>query len=785
MDGFASPLVNTAVYHKINRKKMGSLDGYVLRDARRAKILLVDEKGNSLANRRLAQNDQNLQPGNSTNIGFFSCDVLDPVEFKDFESGKLFAQPQAITSDTTQLKATLALPRRPIAPRRPLGASGIIRKRPLSSTHVECVEARSDRVVLNVGQRDACPVCLEPFLQRVMQPHQIEGVKFMFECVAGLRDNGYGSPLTGCILAHSMGLGKSLQALALTYTLLHAGVAGHPMIQKAIIVCPASLCNNWVSECRRWLGTARIEPLVLTSGKNAARLAYDFVTCAPQKLLITSYETLRCNVDILSNAPIGVILCDEGHRLKNSNGNATTDAILAFRGAKRVLLTGTPGQNDLDELWALCEIASPGALPPLTNFREIFANPISNSQQAGATDEQRRLAESRSAELRRLCERLIQKRDRSIIEQSLPARHDLIICCSLESQQTVLYRNVLKRLRKEQGSGGAHLHSIMALRGVSSSGSTSGLDNVQDDNIQTSGSGKLALIFKLLPQLIAAGDRFVLVSQFKSTLDGLECGFRKLELPTLRIDGSVTPAARQEIVDRFNKRDSNFPIFLLSSRAGGTGFNLTSANRLVLVEPDWNPAVDEQAISRIFRQGQKREVFIWRLLSSGTIEEKIFERQLFKNDLTSASETVSDSELAFKLDPQSWREIFSFDERVKSSTLRAMLRVSGRRSEEVQMSRQEEWLPQIDDVALRTIILHDDSVSNLITFASDIQSLCNLRRDAKSNHRRHLPLLPIDSPCPSPSSRSNTPTGPDIFLTDDVRKRRRIGFTFEDDTDSE
>ena len=195
--------------------------------------------------------------------------------------------------------------------------------------------------------------------------------------------------------------------------------------------------------------------------------------CPPEKLLIISYEALRTHAAALSSAPIGLMVCDEGHRLKSSAGNKTTDALRLMRGAKRVLLSGTPVQNDLEELWAMCDFACPGALGALASFRATFVAPTTAGRQAGASEEQRALADARNEELKQLSERFVLRRDQSLLQLLLPMRSEMIICCTLSRVQRALYREALEQRSSDPTQA---LQALLAMRGVCSGGNARAAD---------------------------------------------------------------------------------------------------------------------------------------------------------------------------------------------------------------------------------------------------------------------------------------------------------------------
>jgi len=240
-----------------------------------------------------------------------------------------------------------------------------------------------------------------------------------------------------------------------------------------------------------------------------------------------------------------------------------------------------------------------------------------------------------------------------------------------------------------------------------------------------------------MPAVAAAGDRVVVCCQFQSSLDLIEAGLSRLGLGSVRIDGKVPKEKRQELVNRFNAPHSRETAFLLSTKAGGTGFNLTSANRLVLFDPDWNPATDKQAAGRVFRDGQTRDVTIWRLLSAGTLEEKMFQRQVFKGDLADASVgggggggRGGGAENRFSRDEL--RALFEYDPAERCETLRLLLRAAGCEAEAEGRAAPESWLREMAaaDPVLCDALRGDPALCGRVTFATDVTLLLGLRAKA-------------------------------------------------------
>lgn len=826
----------TAIYLNPRKKKEMSQDGFVVATVG-ARLALHDERGKQLAARPWRNEDGALASGSETALGGLSCELLETVTPDAFDSiASSSARPASIPSSNGQQEidtgaqqhvASTVPPPVAFQAQRASGAArrvdSAVKEEPAAVARAAPGPSREEAapsgsaslpaparsfpfprrdasrgaiaivnqsceppgaLLLNAGDCDATPVCVDAHLARQMRPHQKEGVQFMYDCFTGRRLAAEGQPVNGCILAHCMGLGKSLQALALIHTLLKQGPRGVPLIRKAVIVCPASLVDNWAAECHRWLGPARLKPTLLPQGKAAAATAArEFSACRPQVLLIIGYETLRSHAEAISNADVGLLICDEGHRLKNAAGSQTMDALRAVgRGAvagdggcKRVVLTGTPMQNDLEELWAMCDFASPAALPPLAHFRTFYAGPIDAAQKPDASQSQKELAEERRHQLREATEAFMQRRDRSVLDKLLPTRRELVLCCALTPFQQTRYAEALSNLDSGGRAGPEHLAAIMQLRAICSNGGAS-RENAQDEEVALVSDvvrprggphdlSKISVLLQLVPTVVAAGDRVVIVCQFQSTLNLLERGLRTAGLGCMRVDGKVSAEKRQELINRFNAPRASESVFLLSTRAGGTGFNLTSANRLILFDPDWNPAADEQAMARVFRDGQHRDVTIWRLLSAGTVEEKMLQRQLFKSDLASAvsggnTDVWSGGASENKFSSDELKALFRYDAHARCDTLTLLLAAAGRSAELMAMTAREQWLPLLPDPMLRDAVASLPAARTLITYACEDTVLRALRgKDAQSraNSTSNDALTASDPPSPD-ASDSASPT---------------------------
>lgn len=537
------------------------------------------------------------------------------------------------------------------------------------------------------------PVVIDPRLAKVLRPHQVEGVKFLYRCVTGLIDE----KANGCIMADEMGLGKTLQCIALMWTLLkQAPEAGKTTIQKCVIACPSSLVRNWANELVKWLGKDAVTPFACDGKASKAELTTQLkqwsIASGRQVIrpvLIVSYETLRLNVDVLKDTAIGLLLCDEGHRLKNGESQTFT-ALNGLNVDRRVILSGTPIQNDLSEYFSLLNFANPNLLGTRLEFRKQYEIPILKGRDANGTDVDRQKGDERLQELLVLVNKFIIRRTNDILSKYLPVKYEHVVFCNLAPFQLDLYNYFvqspdIKALLR--GKGSQPLKAIGMLKKLCNHPD---LLNLSDDlpgceqffpddyvpkdargrdrEVKSWYSGKMQVLDRMLARIRAdTNDKIVLISNFTQTLDLFDKLCRSRGYGCLRLDGTMAVNKRQKLVDRFNDPAGEEFIFLLSSKAGGCGLNLIGANRLVLFDPDWNPAADQQALARVWRDGQKKDCFVYRFIATGTIEEKIFQRQSHKQSLSSCVvDSAEDVERHFSLD--SLRELFQFKPGTTSDT---------------------------------------------------------------------------------------------------------------------
>ncbi|KAA6401408.1 MAG: putative DNA repair and recombination protein RAD54 [Streblomastix strix] len=286
-------------------------------------------------------------------------------------------------------------------------------------------------------------VVLDPVLTSVLEPHQIEGVRFMLSCITG--GPGVETGSGGCILADEMGVGKSLQAISLIWTVLKQSALGVPLVRKVIVVCPLSLIQSWKVEFKKWLGIYRVHVAYISSEATTSKTIQDinaFIEGSTLDVLIISYETLRSNIDKLTKCNIGLLVCDEGHRLKNSK-TKTAETLCQIKTRRRVILTGTPIQNNLDEFWSMCDFVNPDALGQQAVFKRVYAVPIQKARDSHSTKKEQESALSLSSELTTRTSSFILRRTKDVIK--LPQKHENIIFCLPSTIQLELYRRAISK----------------------------------------------------------------------------------------------------------------------------------------------------------------------------------------------------------------------------------------------------------------------------------------------------------------------------------------------------
>ncbi|EMD58660.1 hypothetical protein COCSADRAFT_264941 [Bipolaris sorokiniana ND90Pr] len=530
---------------------------------------------------------------------------------------------------------------------------------------------------------DSCPkgkqivdVVVDPVLSKHLRDHQREGVQFLYECVMGMRCEG-----EGAIMADEMGLGKTLQTITLLWTLMKQNPIhdSPPLIKKALIVCPAGLVDNWKREFRKWLGNERVGVFVLDA-KN--KKIANFTMGKSYNIMIVGYEMLRIvQEELKKGSGVDIVIADEGHRLKTASNKAML-AIQSLNTERRIILSGTPLQNDLGEFYTAIDFVNPGLLGQRSAFKRSFELPIMRSRQPDASEAELEKGEARWKELVSLTSQFMIRRTAEVLSKYLPPKTEHIVFCRPTKGQAETYRAILgsPTFRLALGSTDIALQLINVLKKVCNSPSLLKSSKDNDDTpsemlqsiiplipskilSSSASSAKLRLLDSLIHSIYTTTEeKIVIVSNYTTTLDMIERLLVSLSYTFLRLDGSTPASKRQSLVEKFNKtpKTTSFA-FLLSAKSGGVGLNLIGASRIVLFDIDWNPATDLQAMARIHRDGQKLPCKVYRFLVQGGLDEKIYQRQVMKMGLANA--VVDNKASASSFSQEELRDLFRLDER--------------------------------------------------------------------------------------------------------------------------
>ncbi|KAK5808776.1 DNA repair and recombination protein RAD26 [Linnemannia elongata] len=484
----------------------------------------------------------------------------------------------------------------------------------------------------------------------------------------------------GGIIGDEMGLGKTIQMIAFIAGLHYSGKLDAPVI----IVCPATLLKQWVKEFHRWWPPIRVAILHSSgSGMNGSKgegsrdnddddsFSEDYSgTGKRQKtkkrfgggrrrgkavsdertvadtlverisakghVIVTTYAGLRIHSSRLLRQSWSYIVLDEGHNIRNPDADITLRC-KQFKTPHRIILSGTPIQNNLNELWSLFDFVFPGRLGTLPVFQSQFAIPINLGGYANASNIQVQTAYKCAVVLRDLINPYLLRRMKVDVASDMPKKSEQVLFCKLTPPQRKAYEQFLKSDELNSIMDGKRhaLFGIDVVRKICNHPDILGREQHQydEDYGDYTKSGKMIVVKTLLEMWQKGKHRVLLFSQTRTMLDILEKFIKREGYSYRRMDGTTPIQHRMGLVDEFNARDDIY-VFLLTTKVGGLGVNLTGADRVIIFDPDWNPSTDVQARERAWRLGQTRSVTIYRLMTSGTVEEKIYHRQIFKQFLT-------------------------------------------------------------------------------------------------------------------------------------------------------
>ena len=443
-----------------------------------------------------------------------------------------------------------------------------------------------------------------------LRAYQLDGIAWL----GFLAEYGFNG-----ILADDMGLGKTLQTLA------HIQLErdNKRLVQPTLIVAPTSLLGNWKREAERF--TPGLSTLIW----HGSQRKLGDLTANPVDIVITSYALVTRDIVLLSQQKFGCVVLDEAQAIKNPTAKVT-QALKTLNVPRRICLTGTPLENHLGELWSQFDFLMPGFLGSRKHFNRYFRTPIENH---GSSDRQQRLSA--------LIRPFLLRRRKEQVATELPPKTEIVREVALDPEQARLYESIrvsmeqrVRALLAERGLARSHiemLDALLKLRQTCCHPALVKLDSAR--GVQA--SAKTDLLMSMLDELISEGKKILLFSQFTEMLGLIEVELNRRNIRYVKLTGRTRK--RDDVIDSFQHGD--VPLFLISLKAGGTGLNLTAADTVIHYDPWWNPAVENQASDRAHRIGQNKPVFIYKLVASNTVEEKIMAMQAQKQLL--ADQTIN------------------------------------------------------------------------------------------------------------------------------------------------
>ena len=437
-----------------------------------------------------------------------------------------------------------------------------------------------------------------------LRDYQREGLNWL----QFLREFGFAG-----ILADDMGLGKTVQALSTVLVEKHSGRANGP----SLVVAPTSLMGNWRRETEKFAPDLRV--IVL----HGAERAEHFESLHNYDLLLTTYALLLRDLEIHEQNNYHYLILDEAQAIKNP-ATKQARAVCQVQATHKLCLTGTPVENHLGEVWSQFRFLMPGFFGDQKHFNRTFRNPIEKASDSLA-----------SKALTNRLKPFVLRRSKDAVASELPSKTEIVHRVALHPEQAVLYEGIraametrVRRAFEESGLSQSHITVLDALLRLRQTCLDPRLVKMQQaENIHA--SAKLDALMEMLPTFVEEGRRVLLFSQFTDMLALIEQNIIEAGISYTKLTGKTKK--RDEVVDKFQSGEVS--VFLISLKAGGTGLNLTQADTVILYDPWWNPAVENQAIDRAHRIGQDKPVFVYRMITEQTVEEKIVEMQERKRQL--------------------------------------------------------------------------------------------------------------------------------------------------------
>lgn len=470
-------------------------------------------------------------------------------------------------------------------------------------------------------------------LKAELRPYQVEGMSWLHF----LQSNNLG----GC-LADDMGLGKTLQTLALLMwnrekmkapdvstgdtTGESENTGGRQLAlfdadrppATSLIIVPASLCHNWHNEIRRFCPSMKT---LIHYGAARHRTASHFTG---YDIVISSYHTVRQDIELFTGVSFFYVVLDESQHIKNPSSHLYR-SVMRLRAEHRLVLTGTPVENSLTDLWTQLNFVNPGLLGSLAFFRREFARPIEKNYE-----------EEKEARLRKIIQPFIMRRTKEMVVKELPPVTEQVIQCDMSDEQAAVYEKEKSAVRnailENIETMGIEKSAIIVLQGLMRLRQLAN-HPVMTDEDYSGGSGKFEAVTHNIMNVVAEGHRILIFSSFVKHLELFPGWLEKNGIGYTMLTGSTRE--RGKVIGNF-RNNENIKVFLISLKAGGIGLNLTEADYVFILDPWWNPASEIQALSRAHRIGQEKRVFVYRYISGNTIEEKIQRLQERKSRLADA-----------------------------------------------------------------------------------------------------------------------------------------------------
>ena len=418
-----------------------------------------------------------------------------------------------------------------------------------------------------------------------------------------------------------------------------------------LIVCPTTVMHQWVREFHNWAPTFRVAVLHGSgsyTGSKKSKLIHAIAN-ANGGVLVTSYSGIRIYRESLTLYSWDYVILDEGHKIRNPQSEITR-LCKEYTTCHKIILSGSPIQNNLQELWSLFDFIYPGKLGALPVFLEQFSVPITQGGYTNASKIQVQTAYKCACVLRETIGPYLLRRLKADVKINLPNKNEQVLFCKLTPIQEDLYTNFLR----SEHVGKILTHTLNSFAGLTflkkicnhpdiytgdpsallaMQGNLDMMKKTSEEYGHVRRSGKLKVVSELLKVWRKQGHRTLLFTQSRKMMFIFEKFVQNHGYTYMKMDGGTAISSRQGLIARFNQDESIF-VFLLTTKVGGLGINLTGANRVIIYDPDWNPSTDIQARERAWRIGQTKNVTVYRLLTSGTIEEKMYQRQIFKTYLT-------------------------------------------------------------------------------------------------------------------------------------------------------